>query len=265
MDEFLIRALAAGLGVALAAGPLGVMVVWRRMAYFGDSLAHSGLLGVALGVVLGIAPGIGVVAVCLGAAAALALLQRNRRLATDTILGILAHGTLALGLVILSLDATARVGLMGYLFGDILAVGWTDVAWIYGGGAVALVVLWRLWGGLVSSVVHEELARVEGVRVDAVATAFMLVLALVVALAMKIVGVLLVTALLIMPAATVRPFAGTPEAMAALAAGAGAAAVAGGLWGSVVLDAPSGPMMVVAALVLFLASLAVPSLNRRGV
>ncbi len=250
-DDFLLRALLAGAGIAVVAGPLGSFVVWRRMSYFGAALAHAALLGVALGIMLGTSPEIGVLAVCIATAALLVLMRRGRDLGNDTLLGILAHGALALGLVVVSLLETVRVDLMGYLFGDVLAVSATDVVWILGGGAVVLGALAVLWRRLLAITVHEELARVEGVPVAAVEFAFMLLMAVVVALAMKVVGVLLVVSLLIIPAATARRFARTPEQMALLAALAGVLSVGGGLWGSWKMDIPAGPAIVVAATALF--------------
>ena len=258
MDEFVLRALLAGLGVALVAGPLGSFVVWRRMAYFGDTLSHSALLGVALGFLLGVNLNLAVMAVCVVLAALLAALQRQRRLAGDTLLGILAHSALSLGLVALAFLETVRVDLMGYLFGDILAVMPSDLAWIYGGGAVALAVLVWLWRPLLAITVHEELAQVDGINVAGTRLAFMLLVALVIAVAMKVVGILLITSMLILPAAAARRFARTPEAMALLAALAGALAVLGGVAGSLRWDLPAGPAVVLAAALLFALSLAWP-------
>ena len=263
MDDFLVRALLGGLGVVLAAGPLGAFIVWRRMAYFGDTLAHSGLLGVALGAVLHINPELGVVATCLLVALALVLLQRQRELATDTLLGLLAHTTLSLGLVALAFLETLRVDLVGYLFGDILAITTTDLYWIWGGGLLALAALAGLWRPLLAITVHEELAQIEGVAVFPVRLAFMLLIALVIAVAMKVVGMLLITALLIIPAAAARRFAHSPEGMAALASLVGAAAVGLGLWASLRWDTPAGPSVVVAATVLFALGLAAPSRSGR--
>lgn len=263
MDDFLVRALAGGFGVAVIAGPLGAFVVWRRMAYFGDTLAHAALLGVALGFLLGIDINLGIVAVCAAVAVILVALQRRQPLAGDTLLGILSHGGLALGLIAVAFLESPRIDLMSYLFGDILAVSARDIAWVYGGGAVVAAALAFLWRPLLAATVHEELARVEGVPVTAVRLAFMVLLAIVVALAMKVVGVLLVTSLLIIPAAAARRLAASPEQMAALAAVAGCAAVAGGLWGSFTFDTPSGPSIVVAALVLFVVSALAPA-GRRG-
>jgi zinc transport system permease protein len=255
MDDFILRALLGGLGLAAVAGPLGSFVVWRRMAFFGDALAHSALLGIALGFLFKIDLTIGVVAVCVLLAVLLTVLQRRTRLAGDTILGIFAHSSLAFGLVVVSFMDRLRVDLISFLFGDILAITPLDLAWIYGGGAVILFALTRLWQPMLSLTVHEDLARVEGVPADKVRLAFVLLLALVIAIAMKIVGVLLITALLIVPAAAARSFARSPEQMAALAALIGAVAVAAGLSASLAFDTPSGPSVVAAAAVLFALSL----------
>lgn len=263
MDEFLMRALLGGMGVALTAGPLGTFIVWRRMAYFGDTLAHSGLLGVVLGTMLGINPELGVVATCLAVALVLVLLQRQHSLATDTLLGILAHTTLSLGLVALAFLETVRVDLVSYLFGDILAINTTDLYWIWGGNLLALGALAWLWRPLLAATVHEELARVEGVPVFPVRLAFMLLIAIVIAVAMKVVGILLITSLLIIPAAAARRFARSPEGMAVLASIFGCAAIGLGLWASLRWDTPAGPSVVVAATTLFVLGSTVPNRSRR--
>ena len=251
MDDVLVRALIAGCGVAAIAGPLGSFVVWRRMAFFGDTLAHSALLGAAVGTVSGFGGNAGIVVVGVVVAVLLVTFRRDRRLAGDTALGILSHGSLALGLVALAIIGKEEVDIPALLFGDIMSVTPSDIAWIYGvGAAVGGVLIW-LWRPLLASTVDEELATVEGVPVDAVGFAYMIMLVAVVALSMKVVGVLLVTALLIIPAAAARLLARSPERMAALASVTGCLAVACGLSGSLAFDAPSGPSIVVAALALF--------------
>ncbi|QJE74959.1 iron chelate uptake ABC transporter family permease subunit [Aerophototrophica crusticola] len=258
MDEFLVRALVGGIGLALLAGPLGCVVVWRRMAYFGDTLAHSALLGVALGFLLGIGLNIGVVAVCAGIAVLLTFLQEQRKLASDTLLGIVSHSTLSLGLVALALMESLRVDILAYLFGDILAVTPADLAWIWGGGVIVLAGLALVWRRLLAMTVDEDLARVEGVPVRWIRLSFMLLIAATIALAMKIVGILLVTSLLVVPAATARRFAPNPEVMAALAAGFGAMAVLLGLGLSLQADLPTGPAIVLSAAGMFALSHLVP-------
>jgi len=257
-DDFFSRALIAGIGLALITGPLGCFIVWRRMAYFGDTMAHSALLGVALSFLLNINLTLGVFVVAATVAVALLLLQRRNNLSTDALLGILSHSTLAIGLVIVAFMTWVRVDLMGFLFGDILAVSVWDIALIYGGGIAIVGALAMMWRPLLAATVNAELAEAEGLRPEVSRVVFMLLLASVIAIAMKLVGVLLITSLLIIPAATARRLSGTPEQMAVIAALLGALAVAGGLFGSLHYDTPSGPSIVVAALGLFLLSILVP-------
>lgn len=251
LDDFVIRAVLAGLMVAVVAGPLGAFVVWRRMAYFGDTVSHSALLGVALGFLLGLNLNLLVTLVCVTVAVLLVFLQRRQELASDTLLGILAHSALSLGMVAVAFVEGLRVDLMAYLFGDILAVTRGDLAAIATGGLLALVLLMILWRPLLAITVHEEIARVEGVPVLPVRLGLMLLIAVVIASAMQVVGVLLITALMIIPAATARRFARTPEEMGLLAAGFGVLAVLLGIWGSFSHDTPTGPSIVVAAMLVF--------------
>lgn len=254
-DDFFIRALVAGIGVALVAGPLGCFIVWRRLAYFGDTLSHAALLGVALAFLFQI--NITVAVFCISAVVSIGLLFLRSRagLSSDALLGLLSHSTLALGLVVLAVLTWVRIDLMGLLFGDILAVSRTDIAIIYGGGFLVLASLTAIWKPLFAATVNHELAEAEGMKPRRANLVFMLLLAVVIAIAMKIVGVLLITALLIIPAATARAFSRGPEQMAVLAAAVGATSVIGGLFGSLHLDIPSGPAIVVAALLFFLLSL----------
>ena len=255
VDDFLVRAMIAGVGAAVVAGPLGCFAVWRRLAYFGGTMAHSALLGVALGFLLEIDLTLGVIVVTITVAVLLIALQNKPWLSSDTLLGILAHAALSLGLIVLSLMAWLRLDLLGYLFGDILAVTPADIAWIYGGGLAVLACLAAIWRPLLATTVHEDLARAEDVPTVAVRLVFMILIAVVIALAMKIVGILLITSLLIIPAAAARRFARTPERMAIVAALVGAVAVVLGLSGSLAFDTPSGPSIVAAATVLFCLSL----------
>ncbi|MFP4129682.1 MAG: metal ABC transporter permease [Halorhodospira sp.] len=251
MDAFILTALAAGIGLALVTGPLGSFVVWRRMAYFGETLAHSALLGVAVGFLLGINLNLGVLLVCLAAAVLLVLLRQYQRLASDTVLGILAHSALSLGLVAIAFMEGVRVDLMGYLFGDLLAVMPADLYWIYAGAALVLGTLAAIWRPLLSLTLHEEMARVEGVRALPVQLAFMALVAVTIAMAMQIVGILLVVSMLIIPPAAARAFARTPEQMAGVAALLGCLAVIGGLAASFRWDLPTGPAIVVTAAAIF--------------
>lgn len=258
MPDFLLNALLAGLALALVAGPLGSFVVWRRMAYFGDTLAHAALLGVAVGLLLDVSPTLAVTVGCVLLAVLLVTLQQRQPLAADTLLGILAPSTLSLGLVVLSFNREVRIDLLGYLFGDLLAIGPSDLLWIVAGSALVLACLLALWRQLLAVTVHEELAQVEGLPVAGLRLALVLLIALVIAVAMKIVGVLLITSLLIIPAAAAQRHSRTPEQMAIGASLLGKLAVGGGLSLSWFEDTPAGPSIVVCAASLFLLSLALP-------
>jgi zinc transport system permease protein len=262
--DFLILALAGGIGIAALAGPLGAFVVWRRMAYFGDTLAHSALMGIALGFLFDINLNLAVVACCVLLAVLLVSLQRQHLVATDTLLGIMAHSALSLGLVAVALLDNVRIDLMEYLFGDLLAIAPADLWWIYGGGAVVILLLWRLWNPLLAITINEELAQVEGVPVARVRLGLMLLIAVVIAVAMKLVGILLITSLLIIPAAAARRLANTPEQMALFASLLGMLAVVGGISASWFWDTPAGPSVVVTALVEFLILYSLPMRSLQG-
>ncbi len=261
LDDFFTRAIIAGVGVALVTGPLGCFIVWRRLAYFGDTLSHAALLGVALAFLFEINITLAVFCVSACVSIGLLLLQKRATLSADALLGLLAHSALALGLVVLAFMTWVRMDLMGFLFGDILAVSKVDIAIIWIGGALVIAVLAAIWRPLFAATVNRELAEAEGMNPDRANIVFMLLMAAVIAISMKIVGVLLITAMLIIPAAAARRLASGPEQMAFLAAGVGAVAVVGGLFGSLEWDTPAGPSIVVAALALFVLSL-LPAVSR---
>lgn len=244
LEPFLLRALAASLALAVVAAPLGSLVIWNRMAYFGETISQASLIGIALGLALGTDITAPVIFVTLVVAGLLILLSRQKVVPLDAILGLMHHGALALGVIAtLSLRGPA-VDLMGYLFGDIFAVTTTDLYWIYGGGAVVLGVLAWLWQPMLRLAVHEELASAEGVNRDLVKAAFIVLLSLTIAIAIKIVGALLVIAFLIVPAVAARPFSSTPEHMALLAAAIAVLSVILGIALSLNFDVPGGPSIV---------------------
>lgn len=250
LDDFMMRAMLAGLGVVIAAAPLGSFVVWRRMAYFGDATAHAAILGVALALSFQISVFAGVLLVALAMAITVSSLT-GRGYGMDTMLGVLSHSALAFGLVAVSFLQGVRVDLMAYLFGDILAVGHSDLAVIWGGAALVLgLVVWR-WSALLLSTLNPDLAHASGYDPKREQLVLTLALAVVVAVAMKVVGALLIAALLIVPPAAARPLVKTPESMAFVAAAIGALAVIGGLQGALILDTPAGPSIVCAAAIVF--------------
>jgi zinc transport system permease protein len=264
LDDFFIRAVVGGIGVALLAGPLGCFIVWRRLAYFGDTLSHSALLGVAIALLLNMNITLTVFVISVVVSMLLILLQRRATLSSDALLGLLAHATLAVGLVVLAFMTWVRVDLMGFLFGDILAITVRDIVIIWGGGLIVLALVSFIWKPLLASTVSYEIAVAEGLRPDLANFVFMVLMAGVIAISMKIVGVLLITALLIIPAATARRFSGNPEIMAVMASMLGAGSVWLGLEGSLKWDTPAGPSIVVAALAFFIMSvLPLPKFKRQ--
>ena len=255
LDDFFIRAIIGGIGVAVVAGPLGCFVIWRRLAYFGDTLSHSALLGVALALLLELNITFTVFCISVVVAMLLMLLQRRASLSSDALLGLLAHSALAVGLVVLAFMTWVRVDLMGFLFGDILAITRADLMMIWFGGVAVLIALIKIWRPLFAATVSYELATAEGTRPDFASIVFTVILAAVIAVSMKIVGVLLITALLIIPAAAARRFSKSPEQMALIAIIIGVFSVWLGLSGSLEFDTPAGPSIVVAALSFFIFSI----------
>ncbi len=255
MDEFLIRALVGGIGVAIICAPLGCLIVWQRMSYFGAALSHAALLGVALGLYFHINLYLSVLLICILISALMMLMQRYKDLSSDTALGILAHTSLALGILILSVIPALRVDLMGYLFGDILSISWIDIIWIYAGGSLVLGILFCIWSSLLSLIIQPDLALVDGINENRIRLAFLILLSFVVAISMQIVGILLIVSLLIIPAAAARRFASSPEQMAYVAMLIGILSVASGLGISLFLDTPAGPSIVIGASIIFMLTL----------
>ena len=251
MDDFIFRALGAGFLVAVLTGALGVFIVWRRMAYFGDTVSHASLLGVSLGFLLGISVNIGIILVSLAVALLMIVLQRKRSLSNDTLLGILAHSALSIGLVAMAFVEGITVDLNAWLFGDILAVSYRDLLIFGAVTVVVLVLLYIIWKPLLSLTVHEDLARVEGVNITLVSTIYTLLVAITIAVGMKVIGALLISSMLIIPAAAARKLANTPEKMALIAIFIAVLCVVLGLSLSYVWDTPAGPSMVMVASFIF--------------
>jgi zinc transport system permease protein len=258
LDDFFVRAVIAGLGIAAVTGPLGCFVVWRKLAYFGDTLAHAALLGVALSLLLNVNVALAVFVVAIVVALLLLALQRGSSLSSDALLGMLSHGSLALGLLALSFMTWVRFDLMGLLFGDLLTVSKQDIVVIYAGGALVLASLAWAWKPLFAITVNRDLAAAEGIRVDYYDILLMVLLAAVVAVSIKIIGVMLITSLLIIPAGAARRFSSGPIVMAVLAMAIGGFAVLGGLFASLTYNTPTGPSIVVFALALFVLGLVFP-------
>ena len=264
IDPFLLRAFAAGLMLAIVAAPLGCLVVWQRMSYFGETIANASLIGVALALLLKVDLTLGAVVAALAVAGLLIALSRQREVPMDAVLGLTAHGALAVGFILATRAGGASVDLLGFLFGDIFAIGTSDLAWVALGGAVVLAALAWMWRPLLAIAVHDEIAAAEGLSRERTRAIFIVLLAVAIAAAIKLVGILLAIAFLVMPAIAARRFAGTPEAMVAIAAVIGCVGVCAGLSLSLMADTPGGPSVVVVLAVVALASLLGRTLSGRS-
>ena len=254
-DDFFIRALIAGVGIALVTGPLGCFIIWRRLSFFGDTLAHAALLGVTMAVFFEINIAFSVFLISSVVALILLKLQQTTKLPGDALLGLLAHSSLAVGLVVIGFLTSIRFDVMGLLFGDILAVNQNDLLLIWIGGALILLILKFIWRPLFASTVNYELAEAEGMKPDKFNAIFTVLMAAVIAISIKIVGLLLITGMLIMPAAMGRNLSNNPQQMVILSVIAGLLSVIIGLFSSLQFNTPSGPSIITAALILFCLSL----------
>ena len=254
-DDFIIRAFVAGIGLALITGPLGCFIIWRRLSYFGDTIAHSALLGVVISYAMNFNLIIAVFAVSCFIALSLLFLQKRTNLPDDALLGLLAHSVLAIGLVLLGILSFIRIDLMGLLFGDILSVNITDVLFVWVGGSIVLMVLILIWRPLFAATVNLELAKAEGLNADLADAIFTILIASVIAISIKIVGILLITGLLIIPAAASRNLSSTPIQMAIISSVIGLVSVVLGLQTSMIWNSSTGPTILAIALGVFILTL----------
>jgi len=254
-DDFFVLVLFAGIGIAFVTGPLGCFVVWRRLSYFGDTLAHSALLGVTMAYTLDLNIAISVFLISSVIALILIQLQKKTNLPGDALLGLLAHSSLAVGLVVIGFLTFIRFDIMGLLFGDILAVTTDDLLIIWTGGAVILLVLKLIWKPLFASTVNYELAEAEGLNPDRAKAIFTILMAAVIAISIKMVGLLLITGMLIIPAAMARNISDSPQKMVIFSIIGGLLSVVLGLYSSLEFNTSSGPSIIAASLVLFILSL----------
>ncbi len=259
LDEFFIRALIAGIGVAIVTGPLGCFVIWRRLAYFGDTLSHSALLGVTLAFSLSINISLSVFFVSGIVALLLLFLQKRTKLPGDALLGLLAHSSIAVGLVVIGFLTFIRFDIMGLLFGDILSVTLTDIYTIWGGGFLILAILYLIWKSLFAATVNYDLAAAEGMKPDRSNIIFTLLLAGVIAISIKMIGILLITGLLLIPPAFARNLSNNAQQMVVFSIIGGIISVVIGLFTSLEFNTASGPTIIVVALILFILSMFAPN------
>jgi zinc transport system permease protein len=255
IDDFFIRALIAGVGIALVTGPLGCFVIWRRLSFFGDTLSHAALLGVTFSISFDINISLSVFIVSSIVALILIRLQKNTNLAGDALLGLLAHSSLAIGLVVLGFLSFIRFDIMGLLFGDILSVTLSDLLIIWIGGAVIILILTLIWKPLFASTVNYEIAEAEGLSPEKYNILFTILMAAIIAISIKMVGLLLITGMMIIPAAAARNLSNSPKQMVVISIIFGLLSVLIGLYASLEINTPSGPSIITTSLLFFILSL----------
>jgi len=255
IDDFFIRALIAGIGIALVTGPLGCFVIWRRLSFFGDTLSHAALLGVTFSISFDVNISLSVFIVSSIVAIILIRLQKNTNLAGDALLGLLAHSSLAIGLVVLGFLSFIRFDIMGLLFGDILSVTLNDLLIIWIGGAVIILILALIWKPLFASTVNYEIAEAEGLSPEKYNILFTILMAAIIAISIKMVGLLLITGMMIIPAAAARNLSNSPKQMVVISIIFGLLSVLIGLYASLEINTPSGPSIITTSLLFFILSL----------
>ncbi len=265
-EPFMQRALLAALFLAPLCALLGVFVTARRMAFFSDTVSHAALAGVGIGFWLGLSnPTWPLIVVSLLIAAAILWLKENTELLTDTIMALLLSGSVAAGMLILSLLKSRPGDIHRFLFGDILAIGpqevWQAGLLCAGVGAGLFARLTEL--SLIT--VQEEMAQVCGVRVRTLNYLFVIVLTLTVAITIRLLGIILVTSLLVIPPAAARLLSRNLRQQILLSLLTGLLGGLGGTALSYQLNAPCGPTIVLACLALFLVSLLLAQLTRRKI
>ena len=253
-EDFILKALIMGLVFSCLAGPLGSVMVWRRLAFFGDTISHSALLGLAFSLIWQLPSQLVLSLFCVGLAIILTLIPFRSKVSIDSILAIFSHGSLALGLVVLALMERPPLSLTGFLFGDILALTWGDIMTTAAAALGVGVLTVLFWRSLLTTFISEELATSEKVPTLAIKIGFAIALGLTIGLLLQTVGALLMTAMLIIPASCARYLSSSPAQMILVAIGVGALSFVTGLWGSYVLDTPTAPMIVVSALGFFILS-----------
>ena len=257
LDDFMVRAVIAGLIMVTIAAPMGCLMVWQRLAFLSDTLGHAAVMGVGLGLLLQLQPIFGVLAVALLIVFSLSRVTSFNTALSETTLAIISHTGLAGGIILVGLLPANTVNLEAILFGDLLATTTTDLASLLITTVLLLFVLLHHWRGFVAVSVSREMAQAEGIEVRKVQFLMYIMIALLVAVMMKVMGVLLIAAMLVIPTTSARLLSRSPEQMVLISALYGLGALGGGITGSFHFDWQTGPAIVVSATALLLLTLAV--------
>lgn len=257
MTDCILKALLAGIGIAIISGPIGSVMMWRRMTYFGDALAHATLLGASIAIILNINIYCGLIAISLIIATLLTIITEQQKFTNDATLSILSHIILAVGLISATLSKNTRIDLLGYLYGDILSISSMDVIYIYVIDIIILSILSLVWDKLVFITIHKELAIAEGIKEKTIKWLFILLVSLIFIVATRLVGILLINSLLIIPCSIAKMWAKSTKQMAVLGSIFGCITIVIGIIAALIWDLPTGPAIVVSSALLFLIALVI--------
>lgn len=240
----------AGSILALLSAPLGCLVLWRRMAFFADALAHGTLLGVALAAWWQLPTGIGIALVSIAVVLGLVFMD-DERLPADAVLAVVAVSLLCLGLLALTQLTDQQANVLGFLFGNLLELDWADLPLLAASVLVGLGLLAYIWPAQVKLATHEALARIQGINPTRQRLFFMGVLAGFCAIALQAVGSLLISGLLVLPALTARLWSKSPKQMVITSLLIAQLGVTLGVWGSIWFDIQTGLSIVLILAILF--------------
>ncbi|SFV74546.1 Zinc ABC transporter, inner membrane permease protein ZnuB [hydrothermal vent metagenome] len=255
--EFMQRAFLAGIMIALLASVSGVFVVLKRYSLMSETLAHSALVGVAVGLIAGYDPLWMAVIVAIIIAWLIEFLRTSFSLYSDSVLSIILSGALALAIILVSLGGAFNTSLFSYLFGSILAVSNEDLITILGVGFVALGLLLLFSKELYFITYDEEVAQVSGIKVKALNFLLVTIVAIIVALSIRVVGSLLISALMVIPTVSALQYKKSFFQTILLSVLFAIIGVISGMVISFYFSLPSGATIVLSVLVLFIFSLVI--------
>jgi zinc transport system permease protein len=247
-QDLWIFPLVGGILLAIMAAPLGCLMVWKRVAFFSDTLAHALLLGVALHFLVQLPLLLSLAGTAVLFSTLLALIYRRKQIPPDSFLVLLSQGGLALSILLMNFADLSSVELLIYLLGDILILQGTDLLWMLGATFLVSATLWKLWPLCLSMIAHEDLAAIEGVPVTRIQLLLFILMGFFMALSLKFTGALLLSTFLIAPPLSARSFAKTPEQMVGGAIVVGILSTCLGLICSFTLNLPTGPSIVLCLL-----------------
>ncbi|MFT7086926.1 MAG: zinc transport system permease protein [Rickettsiales bacterium] len=254
-EPLFIKALIAGIGVAIALAPIGVFVLWKKMAYFSDAISHSAIFGLAIATIIAVSPMYGIVLCAVIFCFLMFIIGKQNLYSIDSIIGITSATLLSIGMILLAFFPS-EIELEEYLFGDLLNLENYQITIIYAAAALVVLAISLWFKKLLLSTINPDLAKISGIKTENLELKFLLLTAIIVACLVKIVGIFLITSMMILPAAIGRNFSKTPTHMIFLSLAFAIFSIVGGLFFAVFFNLPSSPAIIgFSALILILSIL----------